>query len=74
MGDGALETIHQQDQAIGILSAGFAACQREIATLALDHAEFKRSCSVVNGATFNSLMEFCGRSFLSRLRWLVTGR
>lgn len=26
------------------------------------------------GATFNSLAEFCGRSFLQRLRWLLTGR
>ncbi|HMF58846.1 MAG TPA: hypothetical protein VK595_00660 [Vicinamibacterales bacterium] len=28
----------------------------------------------LQGATFNSLAEFCGRSFLQRLRWLVTGK
>jgi hypothetical protein len=26
------------------------------------------------GATFNSLAEFCGRGWRGRLRWLVTGR
>jgi hypothetical protein len=26
------------------------------------------------GVTFNSLAEFCGRGFLQRVRWLVTGR
>lgn len=26
------------------------------------------------GATFNALEEFCNRSILARLRWLLTGR
>lgn len=32
------------------------------------------SLATQQGATFNSLTEFCGRSFWQRLRWLVTGR
>lgn len=32
------------------------------------------SLTTQQGATFNSLTEFCGRTFWQRLRWLVTGR
>lgn len=32
------------------------------------------SLTMQQGATFNSLAEFCGRTFWQRLRWLVTGR
>jgi hypothetical protein len=32
------------------------------------------SLKSMQGATFNSLAEFCGRGFLQRVRWLVTGR
>lgn len=32
------------------------------------------SLAQMQGVTFNSLAEFCGRALRARLRWIVTGR
>lgn len=42
--------------------------------LQADMRQSERSLRLAQGATFNSLVEFCGRSRWQRLRWLLTGR
>lgn len=74
MGETGLAEIGRFEQAVAILSNTVANQQREIASLAVNHAEFKKSATIVNGATFNSLAEFCGRSLRGSLRWLFTGK
>jgi hypothetical protein len=39
-----------------------------------EHRDVARRLTVMQGATFNSLAEFCGRSFWHRLRWLALGK
>ena len=70
VGPDALNTIRDQDQAIGILQAAVSGLQREVATLAVNHAEFKRATALA----VTGLVGFRERPFLGRLRWLVTGQ
>lgn len=70
MGVGALATIAQQDQATAILSNGFAQCQREIATLAINHAKQTQRLEQVA----NTLKAFKGQGFIDRVHWLLTGK
>lgn len=83
MGVGAMATIGQQDQAIAVLSNALAGCQREIATLAMNHAltasayraEIRAlsDCYVlhVNGHTTHDERT---QTFWGRLRWVCLGR
>lgn len=79
MGVGAMATIGQQDQAMAVLSNALAGCQREIATLAMNHATEKRAllalsdCYVlhVNGHTTHDERT---QTLWGRLRWVCLGR
>ena len=50
------------------------AAHNRLARLVESHGDKLASLTTQQGATFNSLVEFCGRSLRGRLRWIFTGR
>lgn len=78
MGIGALSAMKEQDQAIAILSNALTTCQREIATLAINHAEFKQLITATlrahDAVQKSELSASWRRPLLARFRWLFTGK
>lgn len=58
-----IEAINATARQVNFLTPALRSMRDEIASLRTQQ-----------GATFNSLAEFCGRSFWQRLRWVFTGR
>lgn len=81
IGPAATEHVREIEQAIGIMQNGLASCQREIATLAINHAtlgrgvgQLKEGLAAVGKHAACAYVVTTQRGFLGRLRWLFTGQ
>lgn len=76
IGPDVLKAVQGFDQSIGLLQNGLVTAQREIATLALNHAALKDTLRVLDAVQTSErgkAVEPLSRTFSGRLRWLFTG-